>query len=175
LADWSRAVEAYYNEDRVAGTKELTKLAEQGDVEAQYYLGFTYTEETGDPVDERIALKWFTRAAEQGYPSAQLLVALYYEKGITVVQDFVTAIKWYTLAAEQGNVDAQFYLARMYRERVGVKDNVRAHMWFNIAGSLGEPNSKYIREVVEMEMTPAEIIKAQKLARECVAKNYKGY
>ena len=70
----------------------------------------------------------------------------------------------------------QTSLGSMYGTGDGVvQDYVRAHMWFNIAATSGD--SKYAsknRDIVAKRMTPAQIADAQKLARECVRKKYKG-
>ena len=84
-------------------------------------------------------------------------------------------MKWYTLAAEQGLAPAQFNLGLMYEKGNGViKDNVYAHMWGNIAASNGYKKGGVLQDFVVVTMTPAQIEEAQKLARECAAKNYKG-
>ena len=98
-----------------------------------------------------------------------------YDNGYGVLQDYKTALKWYRLAAEQGDASAQGHLGVMYAKGYGVlKDNVHAHMWLNIAASLGHEKAPEARELIEKNMTPADISAAQKLARECVANNYKG-
>ena len=51
---------------------------------------------------------------------------------------------------------------------------VYAHMWGNIAAMNGNELGGKLRDDFEKQMTPADISAAQKLARECVAKNYKG-
>ncbi len=61
-----------------------------------------------------------------------------------------------------------------YNGRGVLKDNVHAHMWFNIAASLGHEQAPKRREFIEKNMTLADISAAQRLARECVANNYKG-
>ena len=95
--------------------------------------------------------------------------------GDGVLQNYKTALKWYTLSAEQGQADAQNNLGVMYAEGEGVpQDYVYAHMWFNIAASSGKKKASENRDIVAKRMTPADISTAQKLARECVAKNYKG-
>jgi len=87
----------------------------------------------------------------------------------------VKAVKWYTLAAEQGNANAQLNLGLMYGEGKGVpQDYVRTHMWLSLAASTGNENAIKGRDIVMEGMTPADLSAAQKLARECVAKNYKG-
>ena len=66
-----------------------------------------------------------------------------------------------------GNID--------YYNGQGVKiDKVYAHMWASIASSNGFDNSKGLLETLNKEMTPSQIEEAQRLARECVKKKYKG-
>ena len=63
----------------------------------------------------------------------------------------------------------------MYDNGKGVlQDYVYAHMWANITASNGEKNGAEVRDIIAKDMTPSQIEKAQDLARECVAKNYKG-
>ena len=47
-------------------------------------------------------------------------------------------------------------------------------MWLNMSAFNGVENGSRGRDMVAENMTSADISKAQKLARECVAKNYKG-
>jgi TPR repeat protein len=95
--------------------------------------------------------------------------------GEGVQQDYETAVKWDTLADEQGNATVKFNLGTMYDNGDGVpKDYVYAHMWFNIAASSGNKGASENRDIVAERMTPSQIQEAQTLARECVAKNYKG-
>ena len=62
----------------------------------------------------------------------------------------------------------------MYGKGQGViQDYTLAHMWWNIAASQGHETAAENRRTVEQNMTPAKIEKAQDLARECIAKNYK--
>jgi TPR repeat protein len=84
-------------------------------------------------------------------------------------------VKWYTLAAEQGRASAQYNLGAVYGKGQGVpQDDIYAHMWGNIASSNGDEDGGKLRDIAAEQMTPSQIEKAQKLARECVAKNYKG-
>ena len=120
-------------------------------------------------------MKWYRLAAEQGYADAQYSVGVLYDKGQGVPKNDKTAVKWYRLAAEQGNAYAQNNLGVMYEKGQGViQDNVYAHMWGNIAASNGSENGGKLRDLVAKGMTPAQIAEAQKLARECVRKKYKG-
>jgi TPR repeat protein len=84
-------------------------------------------------------------------------------------------MKWYRLAAEQRHADAQYNLGVMYYNGVGVlEDYVYAHVWWNIAASSGRKDASENRDTIAKRMTPSQIERAQDLARECVAKNYKG-
>ena len=47
-------------------------------------------------------------------------------------------------------------------------------MWKNIASSHGIESAKEELKIIEEKMTKSRIEEAQRLARECVKKNYKG-
>ena len=121
------------------------------------------------------ALSEWKPLAEQGDATAQINLGVMYEDGKGVSQDYEIAVKWYRLAAEQGDVRAQINLGLMYAKGVGViQDNVYAHMWSNIAASAGDKDAVSNRDIIANQMTLADISVAQKLARECVHKKYKG-
>jgi TPR repeat protein len=125
--------------------------------------------------DYKTAVQWWTLAAEQGNADAQYNLGLSYYKGEGIPQDDKIAVKWYTLAAEQGFADAQHNLGVMYAVGEGVIQNfVYAHMWGNIAASNGHETGDELRDIVAEEMTASQIEEAEKLARECIRKKYKG-
>ncbi len=125
--------------------------------------------------DYASALKEWVPLAKQGDVVAQFNLGLMYHEGQVVPMDYKTAIKWYALAAQQGNADAQFNLGVMYYNGQGVSlDDVRAHMWFNLSALGGNESAAANRDHVAKIMKPYQIERAGKLARECVAKNYKG-
>jgi TPR repeat protein len=134
-----------------------------------------YDNGLGVPQSYKTAVKWYTLAAEQGDAFAQNNLGLMYDNGRGVPQDYALAVKWYTLAAEQGHAIAQKNLGVMYYNGEGVlQDYVYAHMWWNIAAANGNEDGGELRDFVAERMTPADISVAQRLARECVRKNYKG-
>ena len=70
---------------------------------------------------------------------------------------------------------AQSSLGIVYKNGKGViKDIVTGHISFNIANSNGNRDGKLLLEDVTPEMTCSQIKEAQRLARECMKKNYKG-
>ena len=100
-----------------------------------------------------------------------------FNKGLTAAQsgDFATALKEWKPLAGQGDADAQYNLGVMYALGEGViKDYVYAHMWGNIASMNGNDKGETLRGYVAEKMTSSQIEEAQRLARECVKKNYKG-
>ena len=84
-------------------------------------------------------------------------------------------MKWYRLAAEQGYANAQGNLGLMYALGDGVvADYMPAYMWLKIAASSGNKLAIKNIDAIAKRMTPTDISSAQKLARECVRKKYKG-
>lgn len=83
--------------------KNLIKLAEQGNAEAQFELAYKYYSGTDVAISYTDAVFWFKKAAIQGHSTAQYNIAQCYEKAIGVEQDYVAAFYWYGKAAEQGD------------------------------------------------------------------------
>jgi TPR repeat protein len=173
--DFYKGFRAYDSGDYATALKEWRPLAEQGDVMAQDSLGFMLKNSEGVVQNYKEAGKWFRLAAEQGLAEAQFYLGLMLSNGKGVVQNYKEAVKWYRSAAEQGLADAHNNLGAMYWRGEGViQDNVMAHMWLNIGASNGSTEAAKNRDIVASHMTAADISRAQQLARECVAKNYKG-
>ena len=174
FAGWEEGVDAYNKGDYKTALREWQPLAEQGDVDAQFYLGVMYENGRGLPQDYKEAIKWYKLSAEQGDAEAKYNLGVFYDKGWGVPQDYKEAVKWYRLSAEQGYADAQYNIGVSYELGDGVpQDYVRAHMWINLAASNGRDGGAKARDIVAKKMTPAQIEKAQDLARKCLAKNYK--
>jgi uncharacterized protein len=109
----------------------------------------------------------FRCKAENGEARAQAFLGLDYLIGQVVPQDYEEAFKWLRRAAEQGNAVAQRALARMYAKGQGVQqDLVQAHKWFNLAAAHGYEDAEEARWTIEQQMTPAQVLEAQKMARE---------
>ena len=173
--DFEKGLTAYQAGDYATALQRWTPLAEEGDADAQLRLGAMYDKGKGVPQEYNNAMKWYTRAAKQANADAQFSLGMMYHKGKGVLQDYNIATKWYTLAAEQGDAQAQFFLGVMYHRGAGVlQDNLYAHMWFDISASLGNENASETKAIIAKRMTHTDISKARELARECVAKDYKG-
>ena len=174
-ADFNKGLTAAQSGDFATALKEWKPLAEEGNAVGQNNLGLMYHNGWGVPQDYKEAVYWYRLAVEQGYAIAQYNLGLMYEKGKGVPQDDKEAARLYRLAAEQGYADAQGNLGVMYVFGKGVtKDFVYAHMWGNIALMNGDERGELVRDGVAEKMTSSQIEEAQRLARECVKKNYKG-
>ena len=120
------------------------------------------------------AMQEWRPLAARGHARAQYNVGFMYEEGRGVPQDLVESAKWYSKAAGQGYVDAQRSLGLKYEFGLGVpQDYVLAHMWYNLAAAGGDRPSAKARNTLAKRITPAQIAKAKKLAREWMAKHNK--
>ncbi len=175
FAGFQEGLDAAENGDYKTALRELRPLAEQGKVEAQYFMGLMYQNGSGIPQDYKEAAKWYTLSAEQGFEIAQFSLGFMYQNGLGVLQNYKEAAKWYTLSAEQGFAPAQGNLGGMYLLGNGVlQDFTLAHMWINIATLNGNENSAKARDKLAELMSRTQIEKAQDLAKKCLAKDYKG-
>ena len=67
-------------------------LAEQGNAEAQFNVGYTYAHGRGVPEDETKAVHWYRKAAEQGLASGQLGLGVMYAEGEGVPENDAKAV-----------------------------------------------------------------------------------
>ncbi|KAG0222165.1 hypothetical protein BGW41_006158 [Actinomortierella wolfii] len=130
---------------QVAAVPWLRNAAEQGHVDAQYYLGWMALEGLGGiPQSDSVAVFWFRKAAEQGHLSAQNNLGWMYNNGRGVDQNYVEAVRWYRLAASQGYTEAQCNLGIMYENGLGVERNVEeAVYWYHQGAMEGNASSQF--------------------------------
>jgi len=81
--------------------------------------------------------------------------------------DYATALTKFRPLAQQGDARAQYNLGVMYYRGYGVtKDDVLAHMWVNLAAVRGLETARTLRDRLAEKMTPAQLVDAERLARE---------
>ncbi len=118
-------------QDYAKAAKWFRLSAQQGDAEAQYYLGREYYGGQTGEQNFNEAARWFQLAAQQGHAEAQFNLGVMYSNGQGVKQDSFEAVKWYRLAAEKGNAEAQFNMGVAYNNGNGVEKSYRiAKEWF---------------------------------------------
>ncbi len=74
-------------------------IAEQGDPEAQTYVGEIYEKGLGLTPDYQMAALWYERAAKQSFSRAQINLGHLYEKGLGVSKDSAKALSFYRAAS----------------------------------------------------------------------------
>jgi TPR repeat protein len=83
-----------------------TPLAENGDADAQNYLGILYYLGFGVEKDYKKALGWYEKAAKAGNADAQKNYGDMINFGRGIQKDNYKAYKWYFAASQQGNEKA---------------------------------------------------------------------
>jgi predicted nucleic acid-binding Zn-ribbon protein len=74
-------------------------LAQQGDANAQTYVGEIFEKGLGVAPDYGAAAEWYRRAAESGYARAAINLGNLYEQGLGLPKDPKLALNWYRRAA----------------------------------------------------------------------------
>ena len=102
----------------------IMELADQGNLDAQKYLGNCFTTGTTNVKQNyKMAVKYYKMAAEQGDSLGQVSLGLLYYKGTGVEQNYEIAVKYYKMAAEQGDSSGQLILGTCYYNGTGVEQN----------------------------------------------------
>lgn len=129
---------AYDGRDYATALRIWGALAEQGNPEAQAYLGIMYADGRGVTKDEAAAVQLFRKAAEQGHARGQNGLGVMYRDGRGVTKDDREAVQWFRTAANQGYAAAQTNLGLMYANGRGVtKDDAAAVQWYRSAADQG--------------------------------------
>jgi TPR repeat protein len=145
--------------------EDILKAAEQGDVNAQFNLGWMYAEGRGVPQNYKQAVYWYSRAARQGDASAQFNLGMMYDNGEGVAQDYQQAAHWYAKAAEQGIAVAQYNLGIMYDSGQGVVQSFQqAYLWLSLAAAQGLEEALETRDVAAEKLSPLQLAQARDLA-----------
>ena len=120
--------------DYITALKKCHFLADQGDTDAHYHLGWMYEHGQSVEQNDREAARWYRRAAQQGHVEAQYNLGLMYQYG----WGHTEAVKWFQKAAQQGHAGAQYCLGFSYRYGSSIERNNReAVKWFQKAAEQG--------------------------------------
>ncbi len=141
-------MQSEHDDDITLAEEWALKAAENGQVEAMYWLGEGYTvyakelrEE--DPEESKahfeLAYYWLSKANIEKHPAATLELAGYYRRGDVVEKDEVKSVALVKQAAEWGEAQAMRDLACIYEHGIGVDANEeQADYWTKKAESLEE-------------------------------------
>ncbi len=126
------ALAAYHQQNYREAMRLFRPLAEQGDPQAQYYIGRMYEKGEGVHKDPDQVRRWYRRSAEAGYAPAQYRMAVGYAYGLAgLPRDHGEAVKWLRKSGEGGYKRAQKELGRAYAGgRLGLPvDEQQAEYW----------------------------------------------
>jgi len=142
-AGLSKGLDAAQAGDYTTAHNEWLPIAEQGDVNAQFYLGLLHSRQLIDQASQEQAVKWYLLAAKNDHINAQFNLGLKYDKGIGVEQSDAEAFSWYLKAASSGHPEAQFNVANMYRDGRGVEhSNEQAATWYKASSINNLPQAQ---------------------------------
>jgi TPR repeat protein len=135
----------FVDADNEASAARHLALAEAGDLESAYYVGFFYENGTvGLPKDLEKARYWLLYAAEGNYADAQCSAGSSFEDGVLFEQDTQLASYWYGRCMENGGAQSYFHIGSMYSIGGGVQiDSERAKYHFLKGAELGSSQSMY--------------------------------
>jgi uncharacterized protein YgiM (DUF1202 family) len=112
--DLEDAVEAMRSGDFAEAYCIMRPLAESGDADAQYNIGWMYLNGYGLRVNDSLALEWWQQASEQGHSDASFSIGMLYSLGEgEVSKDSDEAIDYYLIAADDEHEDAIMILHSM--------------------------------------------------------------
>jgi TPR repeat protein len=156
----------------------LRPLAQGGDVEAQYLVGFMYRKGMGTAKDYAEAAAWFRKAADQNDAESQDALGQMYRSGEGVPQDLLQGYMWTKKAAGHGDAQAQLHLSRIYYAGEGVgSDRVLAYMWLILAvehATPQQPNVKpaaiRLRNQLKTQLSAKQLANAEMFARDWTPK-----
>ncbi len=160
-------LDAYNRADYANAVRLWRTSAAQGNALAQTSLGYMYEQGRGVPQDHVEAVRLYRLAVAKGLISAYYNLGNMFLNGWGVSQNNVEAARLIRIAADHGQPSAQLALGRMHYLGRGVpQDYAMAHMWFNLASATGNVEARQARDALATLMTPAQIVEAQRLARE---------
>jgi uncharacterized protein len=162
-ADLESAKHAYEQKEYAVAFKEFRPLAEQGNADAQLFLGKMYMLGQGVLRDADQAVKWLKTSAVQGNADAQFFLGAMY---LLPHKDITEGAKWLRLSAEQGQQDAQLLLGKSYLkgDKDLPRDPIQAEMWLRLAAKNNLDFYQTELLSAEGQMTPEQIATGKALA-----------
>ena len=143
-------------------------LAERGNAEAQYNLGWYLLQSATSVQDEKDAFSWFENASKQGVAEAQFALATMLEQGRGVASPQIEQARyWYRQAADAGLASAQYNLGAIYaRGEEVVQDDERAFQWFFLAAVQEYLPARRALRAITKRMEAEERVRGRALVKE---------
>lgn len=132
-------MQSEHDDDIILAEEWALKAAENGNVEAMYWLGEGYTVYAKDLAEEdpeeskahfELGYYWLSKANMQKHPAATLELAGYFRRGDVIEKDVAKSVSLVKQAAEWGEVQAMRDLAFIYENGLGIEiDEEKADYW----------------------------------------------
>ena len=132
-------------EERSDAVSEMGKLAENGDMYAQYLMGKLWRDGPLLIPNSANARYWFEQAAEQEHIVAQYSLAKLYLSDDVEVRDIRLGMNWLYTAAVNGSSYAMYRLAKeCFKGELIEKDTEHAIEWFTRSAEQGNQYAQYM-------------------------------
>lgn len=132
-------------EERSGAVSEMEKLAESGDMYAQYLMGKLWRDGPLLIPNSANARYWFEQAAEQEHIVAQYSLAKLYLSDDVEVRDIRQGMNWLYTAAVNGSSYAMYRLAKELLKGDLIKRNSDAAVeWFTRSAERGNSYAQYM-------------------------------
>lgn len=124
---------------------ELTELAEQGNADAQFQLGYLYLYGENIIPDKEKALYYWEQSAKQGNIDALCSLGEYYFHSNDYALNDVTAADYWKQAIRKGSIEAHYHLSKCYFLGSGVlEDHKKAVEHCHIAAEKGIAEAEWL-------------------------------
>lgn len=149
---------AYDRANYATALKVWLPQAQEGDAEAQNYVGEIYEKGLGIEADYVIAASWYRKAAEQGNTRAQINLGYLYESGLGVPRDLTVAMNWYRRASglTDGELEYVSSIEVAQREAAVARTASLEQEVGALRGELDAKESELARRRTEMQRTRNE-------------------
>ncbi|MGE0810728.1 MAG: tetratricopeptide repeat protein [Immundisolibacter sp.] len=157
-------IAAFEKHDFNTAVRLIEPLADQGNVEAEYFMGTFYMYGHGVPMDPPQATTWFKRAyghwetqARAGNAQAMVEIATMLTSGLGVTRDDKAAADWLRKAGELGNAEAWAELGGLYVEGAGVpRDMAEGERLLKKAAAAGSARATEMLQKLAARTQPAQ-------------------
>ena len=151
---------------RDEAAEDLERLAEYGDVHAQYFLGLLYRDGGLLLPNAEQATHWLELAAKRDLPAAQYALGKLYLSDDPEVHDTSNGLHWLERAAQNGNADAAYHLGKEYLTGKSVRKNTaKAADYLRHAANQNLPWASYL--LGKLYLTGSGVPKDKEAARNC--------
>jgi len=141
------AERAFQNGDDQTALNLFSKLANQNNPNAEYWLGHMTELGLGVPRDIQKAIDLYKKAAAQNIVAAEARLGEIYLDGDLVPPDFAQAKSYLERAAYHGDPRSAMLLGQMYRVGLGTPvDQKQAYAWSEVASLEGNEFAKRERD-----------------------------